>query len=84
MIEKVIDILFMTTDVIVCGDYETAARTAQMLVEVFGNPTTYQMHCKWQQRNGVFVFEVQIPKRYQKQYNRTFSDKIKPKEIGAA
>lgn len=84
MIEKVIDILLMRHEVIIAEDYEAAASVAEMLVSVFGNSTTYRMHSTWRQKDGKFVFEVDLPRKFQKQYDRIFRDNDIIKEIGAA
>lgn len=85
MFNKIIDIMFMEKEVIICENYEAAAATAAMLVDVFGDSTTYRMHCQYWQKDGRFMFEVDLPRKYMKRYNRIFKDsKIEPKEIGAA
>ena len=83
MIEKIIDIMFMRREVIVAENYEAAASVAEMLVSVFGDSTTYRMHSTWRQKDGKFVFEVDLPRKFQKQYDQIFRDND-IKEIGAA
>lgn len=83
MIEKIIDIMFMRREVIVAENYEAAAAVAAMLVDVFGDSTTYRMHTSWRQKDGRFVFEVELPKKFQGRYDIIFKDND-IKEIGAA
>lgn len=80
MFNKIMDILMMEKQVIICEDYESAAATAAMLVDVFGDSTTYRMNSQYWQKDGRFIFEVDLPRKYIKRFNRVFKD-CGPKEL---